>query len=144
RGPRCAGAAGRLPGLVFFGRVRAAEPRWPGSAAELDPRGCVVAGTLPRARLAIDARGHRRPTQRVGHQGEVDAQAEVAAEGGLAIVPPAEDAAFVAVQPEAIVQPQVEQRTQRVALRAGGQDVALVPDRGIVHVALVGRDVEVA
>src|SRR3546814_19761928 len=82
--------------------------------------------------------------QGVGDQGQVDAQAQVAAEGGLAVVPPAEDAAGVVVQAEGVVQAQRLQAAQGVAFGGGGEDVVVVPDGRVVHVAVVGGDVEVA
>src|SRR3546814_5488744 len=82
--------------------------------------------------------------QGVGDQGQVDAQARVAGEGGLAVVPPAEDAAGVVVQAEGVVQAQRRQAAQGVAFGGGGEDVVVVPDGRVVHVAVVGGDVEVA
>src|SRR3546814_12775776 len=62
----------------------------------------------------------------VGDQSQVDAQAQVAAEGGLAVVPPAEDAAGVVVQAEGVVQAQRLQAAQGVAFGGGGEDVVVV------------------
>ncbi len=47
------------------------------------------------------------------------------------------------MQAEAVVQAEVEQAAQRLAFRRGTQDL-FAPALGIVHVAVVGRDVEVA
>src|SRR3546814_6189642 len=76
------------------------------SRCQPHPRGRVVARALPRPRFTIDAGFDGLLAQGVGDQGQVDAQAQVAAEGGLAVVPPAEDAAGVVVQAEGVVQAQ--------------------------------------
>ena len=49
----------------------------------------MVAWSFPGARDAVDVGAAGLVAQRVGHQSEVDAQAEVAAERGLTVVPPA-------------------------------------------------------
>src|SRR5690606_30505741 len=107
--------------------TRAAESPLPASACQPHPGRGVVAGALPGARLAVDARLDRLRAQRVRYQGQVDAQAQVAAERGLPVVPPAEDAGLLAVQAERIVQAQRLQPHQRLALGGRSQDVALVP-----------------
>src|SRR5690606_14598850 len=94
------------------GPGRTPERRTRRSARQRDPYRRVVAGTLPGARFAVDARFDRLAAQGVGDQGQVDAQAEVAAERGLAVIPPAEDAGLVVVQAEAVVQAQRQQPLQ--------------------------------
>src|SRR5690606_35060946 len=96
------------------------------------------------ARLTVDAGGGDLAPQCFGHQGQVDAQAEVAAERGHPVVPPAEDPTLVVQQAVAVVQAHAEQVAQGGALGGRSQDVVLVPYRRIVHVAFVRRDVEVA
>src|SRR5690606_9118347 len=73
---------------------------------EADPCRRMVARPLPSAGVAVDAGFDDLLAQGVGDQGQVDAQPEVAAEGGLAVIPPAEDAGGVVVQAEGIVQAQ--------------------------------------
>src|SRR3546814_3358345 len=97
------------------------------------PRWRVVARALPRPRFTIDAGFDGLLAQGVGDQGQVDAQAQVAAEGGLAVVPPAEDAAGVVVQAEGVVQAQRLQAAQGVAFGGGGEDVVVVPDSSEEH-----------
>src|SRR3546814_6739602 len=83
----------------------------------------VVAWAFPGPGFAVDAGFDGLLAQGVGDQGQVDAQAQVAAEGGLAVVPPAEDAAGVVVQAEGVVQAQRLQAAQGVAFGGGGEDV---------------------
>src|SRR3546814_8712944 len=54
------------------------------------------------------------------------------------------DLAGVVVQAEGVVQAQRLQAAQGVAFGGGGEDVVVVPDGRVVHVAVVGGDVEVA
>src|SRR3546814_17774608 len=71
-----------------------------------------------------------------------DTEAQVWAEGGRAVVPPAEDAAGGVVKAEGVEQAQRLQAAQGVAFGGGGEDVVVVPDGRVVHVAVVGGDVE--
>lgn len=68
------------------------------------PRRRVVARALPGARLTVDAHGLDVVFERIGDQGQVDAQAQVAPERGLPLIPPAEHAGLLPPQAEGIVQ----------------------------------------
>lgn len=81
----------------------------------------MIARSVPRPRFAVDVRRAGLVAQRIRNQRQVDAQAEVAAEAGLAVIPPAEEAAFAVMQAIGVVQAEVEQSFQRGALGGGGE-----------------------
>src|SRR5690606_17758831 len=72
-----------------------------------------------------------------------DAQAEVAAERGLAIVPPTVMAAFVLEQAETVGKAEIGDGLECSAFRWRAQD-PIAPGHRVMDVAVVRRDVEVA
>src|SRR6478609_5131483 len=81
--------------------------------SELHPDGRMVTRPIPRPRLAINHRRRAARLQRRAEQHEIDAQAEVAAETGRAVIPPAEMPGLLVVQAEAVVQAEVGETAQR-------------------------------
>ena len=73
----------------------------------------------------------------------VDAQAHVAAEGGHAVIPPAEGFLGLLEQAEGVGEPEREDGAKRLALRVAHEHLPS-PGVGIVHVAVLGGDVVVA
>jgi uncharacterized membrane protein YeaQ/YmgE (transglycosylase-associated protein family) len=109
-------------------RMSRTGPATPGPFRLRDHPSATQAGAWSLARSQVrGVRSMPAPSvviaQRIRHQGEVDAQAEVAAERGLPVVPPAEHAGIVVVQAETVVQPERQQLLQRGAFRGRGQDV---------------------
>ena len=96
---------------------------------------------LGAAQGAVDAGARGRSGATLRYRGQVDAQAEVAPERGLAVIPTAEHAGLVVVR-KPVVQVQREQALQRARSALEVRIKFVVPDRRIVHVAVVGRDVE--
>ena len=76
----------------------------------------MVARTLPAARLAVDPALQAFRSQLRAGQEQVDAQAEVAAEGTGPVVPPGVAAAGLLEAPEQVGQAEVQQRLQGLPL----------------------------
>ena len=103
----------------------------------------MVARALVLARCLVDDAGlHRRP-QRFADQHQVDAQALVLAEREVAVVPPGPRLRRLLEQAEGIDEAERDQLAEVIALLGGAVDLP-GPRDGIVDVAVVGRDVEVA
>ncbi len=66
----------------------------------------MVSGPFPGTRDAVGVGAAGFVAQRVGHQGQVDAQAKVAAKAGLTVIPPAAEPAFAVMQAIRVVQAQ--------------------------------------
>src|SRR5690606_24625395 len=94
------------PGAAGRSLLRSVCVATESSAFQPHPCRCMIAGAFPGARFTVDARFRGVFAQGVGDEREIDAQAEVAAKAGLAVVPPAEDTGLVVVHAEGIVQAQ--------------------------------------
>src|SRR6185437_4626585 len=103
----------------------------------------VVGGTLPGARRAIDRRGCQLRAQCLAGQDQVDAQAQVAAERALPVIPPTEMSRVFHERAKRIDEAKIEDAAQRRALGFRAQHLS-APRFRIVHVAIVGRDIEIA
>ena len=95
------------------------------------------------ARVAVDAA--RRAALREGRRQQhvVDPQAVILRERELPVVPPAERHWRLLEQSEAVGNPRREELAECRALGRRAMDLP-VPQHWIVHVAVVGRDVEIA
>jgi len=111
------------------------------SGATIQHHRRVVRGALQAARFLVHHAAAAGRAQRRRHQQVVDAQAEVAAEGHHAVVPPRERALGLLEEAEGVDQAEVLQRAEGGAF--GRRDVDLVFPVG-VGVAVFGGDVEVA
>ena len=87
--------------------------------------------------------GPQRRQQELMHEDQIDAQAVVAPERALPIVPPAERFFRLLEVAEGIDQSDVADGLQRGALFRAHVHAAH-PRRRVVHVTIFGRDVEVA
>ena len=110
---------------------------------ETRDHGRVIGRAFDAPRLHVDAAAGKPGQQLAMHQDEIDAQAVVPAECALAVVPPAERLLRLFEVPEGVHQPKFGDSRQRGAL-LGTHVHAAHPGRRVVHVAIFGRDVEVA
>src|SRR5574337_999214 len=121
--------------------TRAAWRSRAGSHIQFQRHRSVVGWPLPAPRFAVDRRRRGRGFERITDQDQVDAQAHVAAERRLSIVPPAVVPGIGLEQAEAVMQTKVGERLEGGALRRRAQDV-LAPGHWIVDVAIVRADIE--
>jgi len=103
----------------------------------------LVGCAFPSTRHAVDPGAAATRPQRVADQDQIDAQAAIAPERALPVIPPRIVSAILFEQPKAVVQAERVQARKCRAFWRRAQHL-LVPQRGIVHVAVVRRDVEVA
>jgi hypothetical protein len=80
--------------------------------------------------------------QRWTDQDEVEAQTEIATEGGQAVIPPAETGLCLVKQPKSIDQTQFQQTPQCHSLGFAAQYLSL-PGFGIVNITIFRCDVEI-
>ena len=88
-----------------------------------DHRG-VIGRTFQPARSLIHPAGRAGPRQHRAGENVVDAQAEVATEGGGTVIPPTETVFFLREQPERVAKPQIQQAPERGPLRFAAQHLA--------------------
>src|SRR5690606_33964441 len=103
----------------------------------------MIGRPLGAPRCYIDPTRFDAAAEGVRAQNQVDAQTEVSPERAHAVIPPREGSLRLLEQPERVVQSEVEDPTERGALGGRAVDLAL-PRGGVVYVAVVRRDVEVA
>src|SRR5687768_12373944 len=115
----------------------------PSSLRELGQDRRVVGRPLPAARLAVYPRPLAARRQRLRDPHVVYAQARVATERALPVVPPREVPAARVVQPEGVGEAPPAHLLKPLALGLAEEDAA-APERGVMHVSVFGRDVEVA
>ena len=103
----------------------------------------VVGGALALAHLAVDQGSRAASGERRGEQEMVDAQAKILLEAEHAVIPPGETFFGLVEQAEAVLQSAGEQRAEGGALGVRAEYLA-GPGDGVVHVAVIRCDVEVA
>jgi len=102
----------------------------------------MIAGTFVLARLPVDRARLDARAQRFAGQDDVDAQALVPAKGQVAVIPPAPALGWLFEQPERIRQPEGTQLLEMRTFFRRAVDLS-GPGRGVMDVAVLGRDVEV-
>src|SRR5438105_7688822 len=103
----------------------------------------VIRWPLPAARPLVNPRAFAAACERLGDPDVVNAQARVAPESPLAVIPPGELAALRVVQAEGVLEAPPPDPLNRLALRPAEKNVA-APQFRVVHVPVFRRDVEVA
>src|SRR5690606_21908424 len=103
----------------------------------------MIGRPVEPSRLDVDATGPKQRPHRVGAEDQVDPEAQVAAKGRRPVIPPAESAFRLLELAERVVETELEDAAERRSL--GGRAVDLALPRGrVVHVPVLGRDVEIA
>ena len=103
---------------------------------------CVIGGFFPGARCEVDPCANTSRDEGLGDPHVIDTQAEVAAKGAGAVIPPGKMAARFCVQSKGVSEAPILYALQRRLFLLAEHDPP-VPQPDVMHIALFGSDIEI-